>query len=29
MDEKISPFVAEATPLSFICHKMALAVFRG
>jgi hypothetical protein len=29
MDEKLSPFVAQATVLSFISHKMALTALRG
>jgi hypothetical protein len=29
MDEKSSPFVAQARVLSFISHKMALVALRG
>jgi hypothetical protein len=29
MDEKSSPFVAQARMLSFISHKLALAAVRG
>jgi hypothetical protein len=29
MDEKLSPYVIQGSPLSFISHKMALAAFRG
>jgi hypothetical protein len=29
VDEKLSPSVAQRSPLSFINHKMASAAFRG